>query len=566
MIEARRRLDVRDLSISRDGKLKLEKFSLSLNAGETLVVVGEADSGTDALLRVLGNFPERCDAASGTVRFGDGEPRAVNRHARPAIRISYVCGPSSMPLNPHASAVSQLARIVARRQVAPGSTGREELRLALERFAQAPVFASLARKPLELSAVDLAWALLATATAQKPDLLIADQLFARLTPMAVKALSDGLMEEQKRQGFALVYAAQELLTAAHLRGRTIVLHRGKVVEEGDFDKLASGQSHVYTQTLFKVQPRLAPVDSRRNSARGEPLLKVQNLDLATRKRRSVRPRDGITFELRRGAALALVGGDGSGRRALVRAMLGLDRFSNGRVVLDQVDISALSGAMKSRLRRRIAFIAGADETLDPRMTLWDVVDEPLRAHLRLPRAMIAGHRKTALKRVGLVSRDGRTKVSTLSTFDKRRLQVARAIVSAPLLAVIDEPLRGLDAFAQSIMLELLSDLRKHEAPAFLVVTADLGVAQALADDLMIFKDSKLVESGPLAAVLCAPKDAETRRLLAAAQPGKPAPPEPQAPAAPPIVDLVQLLAAAVPFEHEFIGHSPAEIAATEGAG
>jgi len=176
--------------------------------------------------------------------------------------------------------------------------------------------------------------------------------------------------------------------------------------------------------------------------------------------------------------------------------------------------------MTSRLRRRIAFITGADDALDPRMTLWDTVDEPLRAHLRLSRDMVSGHRETALKRVGLASYDGRRAVSTLSPFDKRRLQVARAIVSAPFLAVIDEPLRGLDAFAQSILTELLEDFRRQEGPAFLIITADVGVAQALAEDAMFFKDRKIVERGPLRDILKNPKDEETRLLIeAAALPG-----------------------------------------------
>ena len=368
------------------------------------------------------------------------------------------------------------------------------------------------------------------------------------------------MDEQKRQGFALIYAAQGLQAAAHLRGRTIVLRRGKVIEEGDFDKLAAGQSHAYTKTLFKALPRFAPTAQTRSAQRGEPLLQVQGLDLSPRKRRNPKPRDGVTFELRRGAALAFVGEEGSGRHAHVRALLGLDRFTNGRVVLDQVDMSLLSSEMTSRLRRRIAFIAGADEVLDPRMTLWDTVDEPLRAHLRLPRGMIAGHRETALKRVGLASHDGHASVAALSAFDKRRLQVARAIVSTPFLAVIDEPLCGLDAFAQTIMLELLVDLRKQEGLAFLVITADLRIAQALADDIMIFKDGKVIERAPIADILCAPKEAETKRLLAAAEPGRPLPPD----CARSEDKLSQFLTAPTPFERDILGADEIAVVGASG--
>jgi peptide/nickel transport system ATP-binding protein len=311
-----------------------------------------------------------------------------------------------------------------------------------------------------------------------------------------------------------------LQAAARLGRRVVVIRRGRVVEEGDAAKLASGHAHAYTSTLFKALPQLSLDEPKgRSAARGQPLLQVYGLELAAGGRR-----EGITFELRRGASLALVGEEVSGPRELARAVLGLDRAPAGRVVFDAVDLNILSQTMTSRLRRRIAFITGADDALDPRMTLWDVVDEPLRAHLNLAGDLVAGYRETALKRVGLASHEGKRTVATLSAFDKRRLQVARAIVSAPLLAVVDEPLRGLDAFAQTIMREVLTDFRTQQGPAFLVITSDFTVAQALADEAMVFKDKKIVERGPIVDILRAPKDPYTKELIEAVTLLKPDPP------------------------------------------
>jgi peptide/nickel transport system ATP-binding protein len=180
----------------------------------------------------------------------------------------------------------------------------------------------------------------------------------------------------------------------------------------------------------------------------------------------------------------------------------------------------LAKNMIPRLRRRIAFVAGADDMLDPRMTVWDTVAEPLRTHLDLPRHVVANYRDTALKRVGLASLPGGRAVADLSPFDKRRLQVARAIVSAPVLAVIDEPLRGLDAFAQAVMRDLLKNFRTLEGPAFLVITSDITVAQALAEELMVFKNGRIVERGALAEIMRNPKDAYTRSLVEAVSPAR----------------------------------------------
>ncbi|HEY0106331.1 MAG TPA: ATP-binding cassette domain-containing protein [Rhizomicrobium sp.] len=520
MSEQRPIIEVEDFGIVRGGASVLEKLSFRLCGGETLVVLGDAASGKDALLGVLGGYGGRGDEPSGTIRYGDGAALPAVKRAKPPIRIVYLCAASDQPLNPHASVASQLSRIVARRHGGPRASASEELRLALERLPGAPTLGELGRRPGEVDATALSWALLAAALAQAPDLLIADHAFADLTPRAIKTVVAALAAEQKRTGFALLYAARGLKTAAQLNSRVIVLRQGKVIEEGPFAKLAGGQSHAYTRTLFKAMPGTQDMKPPRNATRGEPLLQVQALDLIG-DGRSARTRDGISFELRRGASLALIGEEGSGRRALVRALLGLDHIAGGRVVLDQVDMSILSAPMTSRLRRRIAFITGADDALDPRMTIWDTVDEPLRAHLRLPRDMVAGHRESALKRVGLASHDGRQAVAALSPYDRRRLQVARAIVSAPFLAVIDEPLRGLDAFAQSILIELLDDFRRQEGPAFLVITADVGIARALAEDAMFFKDGRVAERGPLREILKNPKDAETKALIAAVIPAGP---------------------------------------------
>jgi len=180
-----------------------------------------------------------------------------------------------------------------------------------------------------------------------------------------------------------------------------------------------------------------------------------------------------------------------------------------------VDLNILSEGMAARIRRRIAFISGHDDTLDPRMTLWDTVEEPLRAHLNLGGDLVADYRDAALKRVGLASHDGMRPVSSLTAFDKRRLQVARAFVGAPLLVVVDEPLRGLDAFAQNILREVLVDFRATQGPTFLVLTSDLTIAQALAEDAMVFEGGKLAERGSIAHLVHGPKHDATKALIAA---------------------------------------------------
>ncbi|HUO99347.1 MAG TPA: ATP-binding cassette domain-containing protein [Rhizomicrobium sp.] len=512
MMESGPLVEISDLTVSRGGTPALDRFSLRLEAGESAIVLGENGCGKEALLRVLGGFADNHDAVSGVLRLRGTEVKLSGRRARSPLRIAWLPNPLTQPFAPHAGVLSQLVRVVARKLGSPMGSAREELRLALERLSTPVTPELLDAKPSHLDPVTQAIGLLAAVSAQTPELVLADHAMADLGPSAVKMLLEMLAAEQKRIGFSLIYATGGLQPPARLGGRVIVLRQGRVVEEGDATRLMSGHAHAYTRTLFKALPQLSLTEPRpRTSARGQPLLQVYGLSYDP----EAHPRDGVTFELRRGAALALIGEEGSGRRALLRAILAFEHAASGRVVFDAVDLNILSQAMASRIRRRIAFITGTDESLDPRMTLWDTVDEPLRAHLDLSGDLVAGYREAALKRVGLASHDGKRLVGSLSAFDKRRLQVARAFVSAPLLTVIDEPLRGLDAFARTILREVLMDFRVTQGPAFLVITSDFTVAQALAEDAMIFHEGKLIERGPIVEILRNPQEDATKALIEA---------------------------------------------------
>lgn len=504
-------LELKDAGLFRHGKTELERFNLRLAPGESLVVLGEAGSGKDAVLRLVGGFTDKTDSVSGTIRYGAGREHPLGRE-KPAIRTAYLTNPLRQPLAPHASVAGQLIRIVARKLHAPFGSAREELRLALENLPGGVTLALLDAKPERLDPLSLATGLLAAVTAQTPDLVLADAPFADLGPGTIKHLLEGLVAEHKRLGFGLIYATGGLQPAARLGGRVLVLKAGRVVEEGPFERLISGNAHAYTKKLFGALPTLNREPPKpRGAPRGQPLLQVHNIPFASEKS----PRDVLTFELRRSGSLALVGEPGSGRRTLLRQMLGFDSVKSGRVVFDAVDLNILSQAMANRMRRRIAFISGKDDTLDPRMSLWDTVDEPLRAHLDITNTLIAECRDAALTRVGLASHDGRTPVHALSAFDKRRLQIARAYVAAPLLVVIDEPLRALDAFAQSILREVLIDFRATQETAFLVLTSDLTIAQSLAEDALVFDAGKMVERASIAHLVYAPQANATKSLIEA---------------------------------------------------
>jgi peptide/nickel transport system ATP-binding protein len=486
--------------------LLLDRVSLAIDVGETVVVLSEADSGAAALMHLLARLPDAGEFVGGRLRYGllgdlseDGvEPR-----------IAYVPGPQYRSLSPGAPALAQLTRVIARKLDLPLRSARAEFEQALAQTAGAPALSTFEARAGDLAPADMAWGMLVAGLAQTPELLLVDHLFEGVPPRQARLLEAALLEAKARLACTLVCATMTTETPIGLGGRLVVLRHGQVVEEGPVARVTAGQAHGYTQSLFRERNR------ERSAARGEPVVRAIGLKLAG----AVSSRDEINFELRRGASVALVGEDGSGRRGFTRVLLGMERAAAGRIVLDSVQIGVLSPALMTRLRRRTAIVTGADDVLDPRMTLWDTVAEPLRAHLQLSRSLAAGYRENALRRVGLASHPADIRVSDLSPFDRRRLQIARAMVSAPSVAIIDEPFRGLDAFARSVIRDLLQSFRDEEGPAFLVITSDFSVARALCDEALVFQAGRLVERGPIDMLLRQPKDAETQALIAAARLG-----------------------------------------------
>jgi peptide/nickel transport system ATP-binding protein len=493
----RRLLTVSNLTFAEPDGSGLRGLSLAVDARETVVLLGEADSGADVLARRIALPPRKNDDA---IVLNDA-------------RVAYIPSPLSRPLSPFAHAASQFTRVVARKRGMLRMTAKSEFAHALERFTHAPRLPAFQLRPHELSAQNIAWGLLASAIAQEPQLVVLDNAFSGLAPAETAQLMRGVLAEQKRLGFAILAATMTADTARGLGGRTIILRDGRIVAEGSVEALCGASASAYTQTFFKTAA--ASPQLPRALGRGEPVLKTLELVLPNHGKKS--GRNALSFELRKGNVLALLGEKGSGRHALVRTLIGLDRAEKGRVVLDAVDIGILSQQMMMRLRRRVGYVAGDDAMLDPRMTAWHTVEEPLRAHLHLGGSMIASYRDAALKRVGLDTIAGARTVASLSPFDRRRLQIARAIVAAPLLVVIDEPFTGLDTVARGVVRDLLRNFRAQEGPAFLVITSDIRVAQMLAEDAFVMKDRIVVERGPLADILRAPKEAYTKGFVEAAR-------------------------------------------------
>jgi peptide/nickel transport system ATP-binding protein len=226
-------------SVTAEG-LELDHVSLAIARGETLIVLGEAGCGKEALMDVLGGVPR--SVADGTLQFGAAPPQRADLVGEPALRTAYLLGPYARPLSPHASVVSQLSRVIARRTHTPRESARAEFALALARLDGAPPIHVFEKSPAALVPAVLAWGLLAAALAQTPELLLADHPLSGLAPTQARALARALLEEQARAGFSILYSAMGTGAARWLGGRLVIMRHGRIVEEGPVARLTTMQA------------------------------------------------------------------------------------------------------------------------------------------------------------------------------------------------------------------------------------------------------------------------------------------------------------------------------------
>lgn len=226
--------------------------------------------------------------------------------------------------------------------------------------------------------------------------------------------------------------------------------------------------------------------------------------------------DGVSFSLPPGGSLAIVGESGSGKTTTVRMLVGLERADGGTVRLDGRDRSARARGRAERIARaREIQMVFQDPylSLDPRVTVSGCLDEVLRLHTDLDaaarRVRVAGH----LDQVGLGTREAAALPRDLSGGQRQRVAIARALAVEPRVLVLDEAVAALDVSIQAQILELLREIRREAGIGFLFVTHDLAVVRHIADEVLVLKSGRVMESGPADRVLDAPEHPYTRLLL-----------------------------------------------------
>jgi microcin C transport system ATP-binding protein len=525
-------LSVRDLGVTfRSGSRTVEAVrgvSFELDKGETLALVGESGSGKSvtalSILQLL-PYPAAIHTAGSSIRFDGqelvGAPPGVLQAIRGG-RISMVFQEPMTSLNPLHTIEKQIGEALFLHKRLGGPAARARTVELLRLVGVPNPEERLGAYPHQLSGGQRQRVMIAMALANEPDLLIADEPTTALD-VTIQAQILKLLEElQARFGMAVLFITHDLGIVRRVADRVCVMTGGEIVESGPVAEIFDHPRHKYTQRLLAAEPKGRPV---RSADAAPAIVTADALKVWFPIKRGVLRRtvgyvkavDGVDVEVRAGRTLGVVGESGSGKTTLGLALLRL-LDSQGRISYEGKRLDELSGSAMRPLRRVLQIVfQDPFSSLSPRLSVGQIVGEGLKVHriggsAEGRRAII----EAALREVGLDPDSVDRYPHEFSGGQRQRIAIARALVLKPKFLVLDEPTSALDMSVQAQIVDLLRELQERHGLAYLFISHDLKVVRALASEVIVMKDGKVVEGGPAERIFERPQHPYTEALMAAA--------------------------------------------------
>jgi peptide/nickel transport system ATP-binding protein len=506
----------------------VHEVSLLVRPGEVVALVGESGSGkTTTAQAVIGLLAENGRLEAGSVRLNGTDIAGWSQKQLDTIRgrkISLIPQDPTSSLNPVKTIGAQVAEVLEiHRQ---GSRADIEARVIelLARVGLSQPELRAKQYPHELSGGMRQRVLIAIAIALRPALIIADEPTSALDVTVQKRILDLIDELRREYGTAVLLVTHDLGVAADRANRIVVLKGGRIQEQGPTSEVLASPRSEYTRKLLADAPSLGKVRTvpRARSSRiggSHDAIVVESLvqDFAVGGRRDAfRAVDDVSFTVQRGTTHAIVGESGSGKTTTARSIVGFQRPTSGRILVDGVDVTTLRGENLRRFRKTIQLVYQNPFTsLDPRQTIFQIVEEPLLNFDPLPREDRARKVHAILARVGLAQSALTRKPHALSGGQRQRVAIARALVLDPQVLVLDEAVSALDVTVQAQILALLDELQQALGLTYLFISHDLAVVRQISDTVSVLHNGRQVDNGPVEDVFLHPGSAYTRELISA---------------------------------------------------
>ena len=539
----------------------VKDLSFHIRAGETLAVVGESGSGKSvsslSVLRLIEFGGGRISGGSIRLIGRDGNLRditATSMKQMEAVRgndVAMIFQEPMTSLNPVFTVGEQIAEAVRLHQDCTPDMARAEALRMLEKVRIPDAKSILDRHPHQLSGGMRQRVMIAMALSCKPRLLIADEPTTALDVTIQAQILQLIRLLQEEMGMAVLFITHDMGVVAEVADRVLVMRHGEKVEEGDVRQIFDAPQHPYTRALLAAVPRLGAlngeelprpfpqlreggdyrsadgfdqVPSQNTVEAGAPVLEVQNLvtrfdirrGLFSRVSGRVHAVENVSFNLRKGETLALVGESGCGKSTTGRTLMMLQEATSGSVLYHGKDIFRLPARERKAVRRKIQYVfQDPFASLDPRLTVGFSIAEPLITHGLATGRGIDERVAELLIDVGLRPEHAQRYPYEFSGGQRQRICIARALAGEPDVLITDEAVAALDVSIQAQVINLLMDLQRKRGLSYVFISHDMAVVERVSHRVAVMYLGQIVEIGPRRQIFENPQHPYTRRLLSA---------------------------------------------------
>jgi len=518
-----------ELEFRQGGKVTkaLRGVSFEIGERETVALVGESGSGKSvtalSILKLL-TYPPAYHPAGRIIFEGKDMMHANEREMRRmrGNEISMIFQEPMSSLNPLHTVERQIGEILDVHRGMSGAQARERVLELLKQVGIRDPESRLKSYPHQLSGGQRQRVMIAMALANEPRLLIADEPTTALDVTVQAQILELLADLKANRGMAMLFITHDLGIVRRVADRVCVMTEGEIVEQGPTERIFTDPQHPYTKHLLAAEPKGEPPESDPNAPvvmEGDDIRVWFPIKRGVLRKTvgHIKAVDGIDVRVREGQTLGVVGESGSGKTTLGLGLLRLIS-SEGRIVFLGKDIQGTKFGETRELRSEMQIVfQDPFGSLSPRMVIGDIVAEGLEIHEpHLSEEERDRRVVQALEEVGIDPETRFRYPHEFSGGQRQRIAIARAMVLKPRFVMLDEPTSALDMSVQAQVVDLLRDLQRAHGLAYLFISHDLKVVRALANDVIVMREGKVVESGTAKEIFDHPKTDYTKALMAAA--------------------------------------------------
>jgi len=497
--------------------------NIKVGNGETVAIVGESGSGKSVTaLSTVSLLPDSA-STRGSVRFRGQELIGARESQLLKLRGNEICFIFQEPmtsLNPLHTLEKQIGEIIQIHNPVPASQLRDRIIDLLKRTGIDNPAERLKSYPHQFSGGQRQRIMIAMALANKPSLLIADEPTTALDVTIQSQILDLLVGLRESEGMSLLFITHDLNIVRYLADRVYVMYEGRIVEEGQTERIFTSPRADYTRKLLAAEVTSVPKPADPDA---KPVIYTSDMrvwypiqrGLLRKTVGHVKAVNECNITVRQGQTLGVVGESGSGKTSLALAIARLIS-SEGSIGFLGSEINHLSNRLMRSRRKHIQVVfQDPYGSLSPRLTVERIVSEGLDVHERLDRDNRLSLARDALNQVGLPADIMDRYPHEFSGGQRQRIALARAIILRPNLVILDEPTSALDRTVQAQIIELLLKLQKDHDLAYIFISHDLRVVRALAHDVIVMYRGEIVEYDSSARIFEQPAAEYTRELMAA---------------------------------------------------